>query len=648
MQEIEDIQGRLEVAPSAADTPVDTLVVALDAFGVLLDCCSYGQDLSVELFPAFTFAAMAAAEGRHVVLTAPSLPAQGLVTSGERCVRGDVEDIADGLADLAGVLMTATFGDMAAAADQHLDAAIMIGAIAGTALAAGRDLLHGHRVTDVHGTRRDHSDWAPVVSSAAVARAMMEAVARWSLKLTQLADTLAIACAVNDARSVTEHVMGSRNWLLSAGLAAGKARRGNPATAADTALLMSIPLNEVPDRRPPEPPEALADLAAGIEVSATRLRGVVAQTEGQAAWSPAATTDSWKWSATAAAVVFHLSGHLLRPITEGDSRWECPPEIGQLLRAAAEESAAASLRWRDVASTWGDLCTETRGRTAPGMADLSDLVLRVGRLAYTDPGWSPSQGRRSAQLRDPADLVPNAGRASILVGALRHASVALARLATATLHDVDAARAAGRFYVPTRALSARYDITYPYWHAPPGPVEAVLSGYKKAGQATTEAAAALGEAALSFGVACPAIPPPMSTADPAPDADVNRTATVPAGDPSTIQAADITALSSATRRAAGPVERALRDLASADPILLLRAKVIDEAGERLLAEVRNEARADRGDNQVHAESAAARAAESFPDRLGPRYSASQVIGSIGTRPSPPTPNPPSRSRTRRS
>ena len=104
MQEIEDIQGRLEVAPSAADTPVDTLVVALDAFGVLLDCCSYGQDQSVELFPAFTFAAMAAAEGRHVVLTAPSLPAQGLVTSGERCVRGDVEDVADGLADLAGVL----------------------------------------------------------------------------------------------------------------------------------------------------------------------------------------------------------------------------------------------------------------------------------------------------------------------------------------------------------------------------------------------------------------------------------------------------------------------------------------------------------------------------------------------------------------
>ena len=104
MQEIEDIQGRLDVAPSAANTPADTLVVALDAFGLLLDCCSYGQDQSVGLFPAFAFAAMAAAEGRDVVLTAPSLPAQGLVASGERCVRGDVEVIADGLAGVAGAL----------------------------------------------------------------------------------------------------------------------------------------------------------------------------------------------------------------------------------------------------------------------------------------------------------------------------------------------------------------------------------------------------------------------------------------------------------------------------------------------------------------------------------------------------------------
>lgn len=348
-----------------------------------------------------------------------------------------------------------------------------------------------------------------------------------------------------------------------------------------------------------------------------------------------------------AAVVFHLSGHLLRSATEGGGQWECPPETGQLLRTVAEVSAAASLRWRDVASAWGDLCTETRGRTAPEMADLGDLVLRVGRLAYTDPGWGPSQGRRSAQLRDPADLVPNAGRAGTLVDALRHASAALARLAAATLHDVDAAHAAGRFYVPTRTLSARYDVTYQYWHAPPRPVEAVLSAYQKAGQVTTEAAAALGEATLRFGVSTSVLPPAWATADPARDADVNRAAATPAGDQVVIGAAGITALSSPARRPAGPVERALRDLASTDPILMLRARVIDEAGQRLLTDVRNEARADRGGNQVRAETPAARAAESFPDQPGARYGAAQAIGGIGMRPSPPVPNLPSRARTRR-
>ena len=104
MQEIEDIRRRLDAAAQLADTPTNALVVALDAFGVMLECCSFGQDQSVELFPAFAFAAMAAADGRHVVLTAPSLPDQGLVTSRERFVNGDVEGIADALAGLAGVL----------------------------------------------------------------------------------------------------------------------------------------------------------------------------------------------------------------------------------------------------------------------------------------------------------------------------------------------------------------------------------------------------------------------------------------------------------------------------------------------------------------------------------------------------------------
>jgi hypothetical protein len=105
MQEIEDIRARLEAAPLAADALAATLAAALDAFGVLLASCRDSEERSVELFAAFAFAAAAAAEGRHILLTTPSLPsAQGLVTSHAACVQADLEVTADALAGLAGTL----------------------------------------------------------------------------------------------------------------------------------------------------------------------------------------------------------------------------------------------------------------------------------------------------------------------------------------------------------------------------------------------------------------------------------------------------------------------------------------------------------------------------------------------------------------
>jgi hypothetical protein len=75
----------------------------------------------------------------------------------------------------------------------------------------------------------------------------------------------------------------ARPWLLSAGAAIQKARRSNPAGTTDTGLLMAIPANSVPDRRPPQPSEAIAVLTEGIEVSATRLRAIAVRTACQTA-----------------------------------------------------------------------------------------------------------------------------------------------------------------------------------------------------------------------------------------------------------------------------------------------------------------------------------------------------------------------------
>src|ERR1035441_3426828 len=230
-------------------------------------------------------------------------------------------------------------------------------------LSAGRDLLHTHFATEAEGAQVDHSEWAPIVRSEASTRAVLEEVARWLGKLTLLGDALSIACAVSDISPAPENLnwADARPWLLSAG-------------------------------------------------AATRLRAIAARTAGQAAWSPAATTDSWKWTATAAAIISHLSEHMLRSLAGRAGQWQWPPGTGPQLHATVEASAEACTQWQEVVIAWGDLCTESRGLTAPGITDTSDLVLRVGRLAFTDPDWTPSQARRTAPLRDPADLAPDAAR----------------------------------------------------------------------------------------------------------------------------------------------------------------------------------------------------------------------------------------------
>ena len=105
VQEIETLRARLEALSLDADSPVDTLSVALDAFEALLAASRASQDRSAALFAPFAFAAMAAAEGRSLLLTAPSLPqAHGPAAGHAACVQTDLDVAADALAGLAGAL----------------------------------------------------------------------------------------------------------------------------------------------------------------------------------------------------------------------------------------------------------------------------------------------------------------------------------------------------------------------------------------------------------------------------------------------------------------------------------------------------------------------------------------------------------------
>ena len=51
------------------------------------------------------------------------------------------------------------------------------------------------------------------------------------------------------------------------------------------------------------------------------------------------------------------------------------------------------------------------------MTDASDLVLRMGRLVWDDPHWTPARSRRAPQ-RDPAALAPGTGAVVTVVAAV--------------------------------------------------------------------------------------------------------------------------------------------------------------------------------------------------------------------------------------
>lgn len=481
----------------------------------------------------------------------------------------------------------------------HLDAAA-------TSLAAGRDLLFTHFATDSDGTRRDRSGWSVALSSERVCRALLDSVSAWSEKLARLAESLSPAPDPARSTPLPAHLglAGARHWLESTWLALHNGMRDDPVTSADTALLMSVPGNSIPGRPVLQGPESIPELVGQIKVSATRLRAITLQTAGQAAWSPAITADSWRWTATAAAIINDLGERMLRSMAGQAGHWPGPPGVSVLLDSAAELMGEAVTRWRQGTVVWKDMSTESRGLTAPFVADIGDLVVRVGRLAFADPLWTPSLSRRST-LRDPADLAADPPRAAVIVGALHETADALAHMAVADLRDVSLAIRAGRLYTPTRSLPARYDVPYAYWHAPPDAVHAVRHAYQEVVDASAQAARAVGAVAATVHAPGWRLAARWEFGHPAQVTSEPQPRQVSGGG----RRLDMSF-------SPGAAEQALRSIGVTDAFLMLRAKAIDRATRNLIADARAEFMPHDGHGQPRDMRPPARAAESFPSGPG--------------------------------
>jgi hypothetical protein len=477
---------------------------------------------------------------------------------------------------------------------------------AAAALTAGRDLLHTHS-EPAGGPDADRSLWSRAVTSQAVTRAAVWQIARWAELLSPVTDWLA---AEAGASRDGEQLAWAARWLQEAGSGSSHAAAADPVRPEDTALLRAIPAALPPGRSRPFPvTQTAADLAAGVAVSAARLRGAPpARRREAAAWSPNATAGGWRWMAEAAAVISHICEVALRALAERAAQVPGLTVTPERLQFTADCTAGLRAAWQRVDELWDPVSTESSLRDTPSMTDLSDLLLRLGRIVWDDPAWTPARSRL-ARRKPPQLLAPGQAELSCVVAAAHEAVDALACIAAASAGDVRAAALAGRFYLAVRSLPPQplTDRAPRYIPAPPAQLDGLLAAYRDAGLAAQAALHALDYVAVA--ASAPSFPLALARA-----ASVTQ-ATRP--DPGQLPPLYGPGTPLPAWPGPGgstvPLRQALKDQDVTDRALLRQAARIDRAAERLLAEARSWLAASGPASTAQEHPAAGRlAAQSFP------------------------------------
>ena len=384
----------------------------------------------------------------------------------------------------------------------------------------------------------------------------------------------------------------------------------------------------VPQRQRPSGAESVTDLCDGIAISASRLRGANRDSKDRARWSPSATSGGWQWMAQAAAVTSHLSELALRALAARAGQLPGSPASQAQLGDAADFMAGMRAAWHQVDRTWDLMITESRMLPTQAMTEASDLVLRMGRLAWDDPHWTPARSRRTPLLRRPATLAPDDDAVSAVVAAVHQSVDALARVAQADMDAVEAVGQAGRLYVPTRSLPEDYDVPRPFATAPVSRCQVLHEAYRVAVEASVQAARALDGLAVAAG----APSKPLALARAAAPVQSRRRGSQPRpgdgvpGDPP-LSDTPFTHSRAATGRP-GPVEQAIRARRVSGPVILMRAAAIDNAARQLIIQAQTttspSTSPDTPANRPRSPGSAAQlAAQSFPSQSSARPAAGQ-------------------------
>ena len=354
-------------------------------------------------------------------------------------------------------------------------------------LTYGRDLLHTHLATTAYGGRHALSDWAPVISSAPVSRALLAGLADHARAIGgQLARLPLDRAADSGTAAAWQRLQVAAGQLRELDAAVQAAQWQAPVLPAHRQLLEAIPVNATPVAQAPPPEAPISTLCAGITSTAQRASQARRELAARAAWSPELTADSMRHAA-ANSVVTSLNTETVYRVLAARARELGYHALIPGLDAAADRAGVARRAWLAVAHVWDTMVTDTRDYLSRPAAEAGHLALWTGRLAYADPAWKPARGPSPA-VRDPAGLAPGPAAFTQIASAMHYTADSLARAARTELDTIRTAASAGRLYVTTRSLpELQYDVPRPYADAPPDRIAAALAAYADAAE-TSQAA----------------------------------------------------------------------------------------------------------------------------------------------------------------
>jgi hypothetical protein len=423
-----------------------------------------------------------------------------------------------------------------------------------TALTYGRDLLHTHQAITAHGERRALSDWAPVISSAPVNRALLAGLADHARAIAgQLARLPLAGNPDSETVAAWQRLHGAAGQLRELDAAVQAAQWQAPVPAQQRQLLEAIPVNITPAAQVPPLDATVSDLCAGIISTAQRANQARRELAVRAAWSPELTADSMRHAAANYVVVSFNTETVYRALAARARQLGCHALV-PALDTAADHADDSRRAWLAVAHVWDTMVTDSRAYLSRPATEAGHLALWTGRLAYADPAWTPAR-RPSHAVRDPASLAPGPAALGEVASALHYATDSLARAARTDLDTIGTAAAARRLYVTTRSLpELKYDVPRPYAQAPRDRVADALAIY--ADTADTS------QAAL------------RSAADVAAAVDA----------PSQVLSAAEQATADQVVLPRGRLEQHLLDLGVRDPEMLRRGAGLDKMTQRVLAQ----------------------------------------------------------------